>query len=57
MPEWQADAIILSVRPHGEGNAVVSLLTSEYGRHAGLVRADWPGREGYDLARSGSGLQ
>ena len=38
MPEWQAHAIILSVRPHGEGNAVVSLLTAEYGRHAGLVR-------------------
>ena len=38
MPEWQADAIIVSVRPHGEGNAVVSLLTAEYGCHAGLVR-------------------
>ena len=38
MPEWQADAIIISVRPHGEGNAVVSLLTANYGRHAGLVR-------------------
>ena len=38
MPEWQADAIIISARPHGEGNAVVSLLTAEYGRHAGLVR-------------------
>lgn len=38
MPEWQTDAIIISVRPHGEGNAVVSLLTAEYGRHAGLVR-------------------
>ena len=38
MPKWQADAIVLSVRPHGEGNAVVSLLTAEYGRHAGLVR-------------------
>ena len=38
MPKWQADAIIISVRPHGEGNAVVSLLTAEYGRHAGLVR-------------------
>ena len=38
MPEWRADAIIISVRPHGEGNAVVSLLTAEYGRHAGLVR-------------------
>lgn len=38
MPEWQADAIIISVRPHGEGNVVVSLLTADYGRHAGLVR-------------------
>ena len=38
MPEWQADAIIISARPHGEGNAVVSLLTADYGRHAGLVR-------------------
>ena len=38
MPEWQADAIALSVRPHGEGNAIVSVLTAEYGRHAGLVR-------------------
>ena len=38
MPEWQTDAIIISVRPHGEANAVVSLLTAEYGRHAGLVR-------------------
>ena len=38
MPDWQADAIIISVRPHGEGNAVISLLTAEYGRHAGLVR-------------------
>ena len=38
MPEWQADAIIVAVRPHGEGNAVVSLLTADYGRHAGLVR-------------------
>ena len=38
MPEWQADAIIISVRPHGEGNAVVSLLTADHGRHAGLVR-------------------
>ena len=38
MPEWQTDAIIISVRPHGEANTVVSLLTAEYGRHAGLVR-------------------
>ena len=38
MPDWQAEAIILSVRPHGEGSAVISVLTADYGRHAGLVR-------------------
>ena len=38
MPEWQADAIFISVRPQGESNAGVSLLTANYGRHAGLVR-------------------
>ena len=38
MPDWQAEAIILSVRPHGEGSAVLSVLTADHGRHAGLVR-------------------
>ena len=38
MPEWQTDAIIISVRPHGDGNGVVSLLTADHGLHAGLVR-------------------
>ena len=38
MPEWNEDALILSVRPHGESSAVVSVLTAEQGRHAGLVR-------------------
>ena len=38
MPEWRADAIIISVRPYGESNAVVSLMTADHGRHAGLVR-------------------
>ncbi len=38
MPDWQAEAIILSVRPHGEGGAVLSVLTGDQGRHAGLVR-------------------
>ena len=31
MPDWQAEAIILSVRPHGEGSAVISVLTADYG--------------------------
>lgn len=35
--EWQAPAIVLEARPHGEGGAVVSVLTEEHGRHAGLA--------------------
>lgn len=38
MPEWNEDALILSVRPHGKSSAVVSVLTVGQGRHAGLVR-------------------
>lgn len=36
--EWQAPAIVLDARPHGEGGAVVTLLTEEHGRHAGLAK-------------------
>jgi DNA repair protein RecO (recombination protein O) len=38
MPEWSDTALILSIRPHGENAAVVSVLTQEQGRQAGLVR-------------------
>lgn len=41
--EWIDEGIILSARPHGENAAVVTLLTSTYGRHAGLV----PGGQGH----------
>lgn len=36
--EWSDDAIVLSVRAHGETSAIVEALTREHGRHAGLVR-------------------
>ncbi len=36
--EWQAPAVVLDVRPHGEGGAVVSLMTEAHGRHAGLAK-------------------
>lgn len=39
MPEWTDEGLILSIRPHGERNAVASLLTLENGRHSGLVHA------------------
>ncbi len=35
--QWSDEAIILSVRPHGETAAVVELLTRAHGRHLGLV--------------------
>jgi DNA repair protein RecO (recombination protein O) len=35
--QWTDEALILAVRPHGETAAVVELLTSQHGRHAGLV--------------------
>ena len=38
MPDWRAEAIVLSARQHGEDAAVVTLLTESHGRHAGLVR-------------------
>ena len=36
--EWEDEGYVLAVRPHGESSAIVSLLTAEHGRHAGLVR-------------------
>lgn len=38
MEEWQDQALVLSARAHGEGGAVVSVLTEHHGRHAGYVR-------------------
>ena len=35
--DWTDEAFVLAARPHGEGAAVVQLLTREHGRHAGLV--------------------
>jgi len=36
--DWTDQAIVLSARKHGEGSAIVDLLTRDLGRHAGLVR-------------------
>ena len=36
--EWSDDGIVLAARKHGESSVVVSVLTAEHGRHAGLVR-------------------
>jgi DNA repair protein RecO (recombination protein O) len=36
--EWTDEGIALAVRPHGEGDAILSALTFEHGRHLGLVK-------------------
>ncbi len=36
--EWSDEGFVLSARRHGEGDIVLSLLTRDHGRHAGLVK-------------------
>jgi DNA repair protein RecO (recombination protein O) len=36
--EWDAPAILLDVRPFGEGDALVALMTEAHGVHRGLAR-------------------
>jgi DNA repair protein RecO (recombination protein O) len=36
--EWRDEGYVLAARRHGEGGLVLSLLTREHGRHAGLVK-------------------
>ncbi len=35
--EWRGEGIVLEMRPHGEGGAVLEVFTEGHGRHAGLV--------------------
>ena len=36
--EWADQAIVLGTKRHGEGNAILELMTHAHGRHLGLVR-------------------
>jgi len=36
--EWRDEGVLLSVRKHGEGSAIIEVFTETHGRHAGLVR-------------------
>ncbi len=36
--EWRDEALLLSLRPHGESAAIIEVLTAAHGRHLGLVR-------------------
>ena len=53
--EWSDTGIVLSARRHGENAAVVSLLTAQHGRHAGLVHGA-RGRRGRGLYQPGNTL-
>lgn len=37
MEQWTDQGLVLSVRPHGEGAAVLNLFTAQHGLHAGYV--------------------
>lgn len=54
--EWRDEGIVLAARPFGESAAVVTLLTREHGRHAGLARGG-AGRRGRALYQTGNRLQ
>jgi DNA repair protein RecO (recombination protein O) len=36
--EWEAPAIVLDTRPFGEGDAIATVMTADYGAHRGLAR-------------------
>lgn len=51
--EWTDDAIVLTARRHGESAAIVTLLTRQHGRHAGLVHGG-AGRKARGLYEAGN---
>jgi len=42
--QWTDEGIVLGVKRHGEGNAILELMTREHGRHLGLVRGGFGSR-------------
>jgi DNA repair protein RecO (recombination protein O) len=53
---WQDEGVVLSARRHGESAAIVTLMTREHGRHAGLVRGGG-GKRARSLYQPGNRLQ
>ncbi len=54
--EWTDEAIILSMRSHGESSAIVEALTHYHGRHMGLVRGGGA-RRGKAMLQPGNTVQ
>lgn len=38
MIEWQDEAVVLRVQPHGETSVILEVFSPQHGRHAGVVR-------------------
>lgn len=36
--EWRDEGVLLSMRAHGEGSAIIEVFTAHHGRHLGVVR-------------------
>ena len=36
--DWRDEGVLLSMRPHGEGSAIIEVFTAAHGRHLGVVR-------------------
>ncbi|TAL00471.1 MAG: DNA repair protein RecO [Rhodospirillaceae bacterium] len=54
--DWEDRGIVLSLRPHGEADAILTLLTEHRGRHAGLVRGG-AGRRQRSVLQAGNLVQ
>lgn len=54
--EWQDEGLVLSARPHGETDAILSALTFGHGRHLGLVKGGC-GRRARPLLQPGNRLE
>ncbi len=42
--EWRDEGILLRVRRHGESSAIIEAMTTDHGRHCGLVRGGASGK-------------
>ena len=54
--QWSDEGLVLASRRHGETSAIVSLMTREHGRHAGLVRGG-AGRKARGMLQPGNRVE
>jgi len=54
--EWSEEGIVLAARKHGESSAIITVLTRDHGRHAGLVRGG-AGRRSRGVLQPGNRIE